>query len=421
MFAAFRNARRKSSHLALAFALAGGAAFGTAAYAPDARAQQEISEGFNTVYAPVATMLQGEAPNYEGAKAQFDSIVAAIQTENDRYAAGNLAVVVGNNLNDGALQRRGLEMMVQSGLVAAEQLPTFNYSIGTRAFAAEEWAAAREAFSAAIDAGYADTDDQAGNDPEYLIIASYYEEGLTDEGAAYLADLVDRRTAAGQTVPGAYIRPALQATYTAGLAAESNELAMQLVRSGATPENWRSALGVMSDVNEFPDEVQVDLYRLMRETNSLTRRGEYSAFIQALNPQVMGTEVLSVIDQGIANDVYTADDEYIVSVRSDATPRAAADRRERDGLVADGRSGNGQDAMIAGNVLVSLGDYATAAEMFELAAERGYERETALTRLGISQTMTGNHAAAQETLAMVTGAGAPVAQMWSIYAASQAG
>lgn len=420
MFRAFRTARRKSSSFALALALVGGTALSTAAFATDAMAQQEISQEFNTVYAPVATMLQGEAPNYEAAKAQIDNVVAAITTENDRYAAGNLAVVVGNNLNDSALQRRGLEMMVQSGLVAAEQLPNFNYSIGTRAFGAQDWAAARAAFNAAIAAGYTDGDTNPGNDPEYLIIASFYEEGLTDQGAAYLDNLIEERSAAGQTIPGNYIRPALQASYTAGLTAESNELATQLVRSGTTPENWQSALGVMSDVNEFPADVQVDLYRLMRETGSLTRRGEYSAFIQALNPQVMGSEALAVIDQGIAENIYPADDEYVVSVRSEATPRAAADRRERDGLVSDGRSGNGQDAMIAGNVLLSLGDYATAAEMFELAVERGYQRETALTRLGIAQVMTGNHAEAQESFAMVSGAGAPVAQMWSLYAASQA-
>jgi len=50
----------------------------------------------------------------------------------------------------------------------------------------------------------------------------------------------------------------------------------------------------------------------------------------------------------------------------------------------------------------------------------GVDRDLVLTRLGIGQIAIGSTAAAQENLAKVGGARAPIAKLWSAYAAQQA-
>ena len=70
-------------------------------------------------------------------------------------------------------------------------------------------------------------------------------------------------------------------------------------------------------------------------------------------------------------------------------------------------------------MLYSLSDFAQAETMYKLALERGYDANTANTRIGITQVEQGNHAAAVETFGLVTGERAPVARMWIAYARQQ--
>ena len=101
-----------------------------------------------------------------------------------------------------------------------------------------------------------------------------------------------------------------------------------------------------------------------------------------------------------------------------ADTRAPQDRNGIEGLVSDGQSGDAVDALSAGDVLYSLGDFARAENMYRMAMEKGADANLANTRIGIAQAEQGNYAAAVDTFGMVEGVRSPIARMWAAYASS---
>ena len=419
MFRAFRSARRKSSQFALALALAGGAAVGTAAIAPAAMAQ-DYSSGFIEVYQPTADLTQGETPDYEAARARLDAVHAAVETDDDRMAAGNLTVILGNQLDDGALRRTGLEMMIASGKVAPEQLGQFHFYVASYAYNAGDYAAARAAIEAAIANGYVDTDTTAANDHEFLLMKTYVGEDNPTAGLAYILGEANKLEVAGQPVPESWLLQGLQDAYNANLTNEATDVSLVLLRQNPSKQNWTNTLQVANALNELEPSARVDLFRLMLEADAMTQRGEYIRLVEDLDPRIMGSEVITVLDAGVASGQLDASDPYYVEVRGIAEPRAAADRREKAATIAEGESGDARMALTTGDVLYSLGDYAEAERFYETALERGFDSNTANTRIGITLVKQGDYAAAQEAFGQVSGARTPVAKLWSAYAESLA-
>src|SRR5690349_20504338 len=104
-----RTATGFGSAFAMAIALAGGAAVVTAATAAPAAAQRgrnnaapqtQNSEAFVKAYQPVAAIVNDPAGDVAAAKAQVPGLVAAISTPDDRHAAGNVILQIGNKLKD---------------------------------------------------------------------------------------------------------------------------------------------------------------------------------------------------------------------------------------------------------------------------------------------------------------------------------
>jgi hypothetical protein len=418
MFAAFRTARRKSSLFALAVALAGGAALSSAVLAPAAFAQEqetEYSEGFVETYQPVAALTQGEAADFSAAAAQIDAVYAAIETPDDRMAAGNLALNIGQNTDNDVLRRRGLETMLESGKVAPAQLGSFYSYVANFAYNAGDYADARAAITAALANGYVDSDAQPQNDPEYIYMQSYTAEDNSAAAVAYITDLAETRIAAGQAVPEHWLRRGLQDAYDAELAAEATDVSVLLLRSNPSPQNWINTLQVVAALTELEPDAQVDLYRLMYETDSLTQRPEFVRFAEGLDPRIMGGEVLKVLQAGLEAGQFTADDAYYVEVLGIAQPRAAEDRRQVATYIREGEGGDALDALSTGDVLYSLEDYTQAARFYRLATERGLDSDTANTRLGIALTKSGEFDAAREAFGQVTGVRSATARLWAVY------
>lgn len=415
----FRSTRRKTvrsavASFALAIALAGGAAVGSTAFTSEA-AYAQNSRGFAEVYQPLAEMVNATPPNFEGARAAIPAMIAAIENPNDRQLAGNLILNIGNNTSDSALQRQGLEMMLESGLVPPEQQGQFNWFVGSLAFQADDHAAAREAFEITKSLGYS----PEGSDLTVLIGETYMREDNATAAVNYLTGAVAEAEAAGAPVPQDWLLNALQASYDYDLTDNALMLSEKLIQYHPTQRNWENALRILNQLYELPEDARVDLSRLMRLNNAIIDRQEYIRYIEDLDPRVMSNEVQMVLAMGLDNGVFEADDPYYVEVKGIADQRAPQDRNGIDRIVSDGQAGDALDALSAGEVLYSLSDFAQAETMYKLALERGYDANTANTRIGITQVEQGNHAAAVETFGLVTGERAPVARMWIAYARQQ--
>jgi len=420
MFAAFRSARRKSSHIAMAVALAGSAAFGIATTSSIAYAQDtDYSEAFVEAYQPVAALTEGEAANFESARAQLETVIAAAETPDDRMAAGNLVLRVGQNLRDDSLRRRGVEMILDSGRLPAEQLGQYNWYRANFAYADGDYAIVRSAVQAALANGYVDSDSDPANDPEYLVQQSYTAEGNPAAGVAYMMDIVQQRLAAGQAVPERWLLRALQDSLDNDLTQQATEMSALVAQVFPTERNWTNAVQIVNAYYELEPSERVDLYRLMQATQTITTRGEIFGFAEDLDPRIMGNEVLSVLEYGIQKGLIDSGDSYYTDLSSIATPRAATDRNSVSTYVAEGESGDALDAMATGDVLYSLDDYAQAQRFYQLALERGGDANTAHMRIGIAEAMQGNYSAAKAHFAQVAGSRVPTATLWSIYADQQ--
>lgn len=417
MFLSLASARRSSvrgfaSRMALALALASGAVVASSAFAPVAYAQSN-SRGFAAAYQPVAALVTSETPDWAGAAARFETLVAAIQNEDDRNVAGNFALQIGTNTNNPAFQRRGLEMMLQSGKVAPAQIGQFNFFVASLAYQAEDFAAARAAMQAAIAAGWTQ------DDPHGLIVESFNNE----ENYAGALDYIDSAVAAGAApVENWYLR-VLQETYSSGNVDQSLRVTTMLVKAFPTSENWMKGLQVINELAELDEQAQLDLLRLMRATGAMSQRPEYARYIDFADPRIMSNEVLAVLAEGVAAGHFAAaaSDEYYTEIKAIADARAPQDRRDLPTIVRDGETGAALDASVAGDVLYSLGDFARAEAMYQLAIQKGGDRNVALTRVGMMQVMQGKNAEAIATLRSVDGARQPVAHLWATWAEEKMG
>ncbi|MCB2065059.1 MAG: hypothetical protein KDE15_00295 [Erythrobacter sp.] len=433
MFRTFSTTRRQSARLqsarstvaslALALALTGGLAIGSIAVTSDAAQAQrnrgnsasQNSRGFAQAYQPVAAMVQPETANFEGARAALPGLIAAIENEHDRMAAGNLVLNVANHFSDPVMQRQGLEMMLQSGLVAPEQVGQFHWFVGSLAFQAEDYGAARTAMQAAIDAGFSDpTVDLVG------LIAETFSRQDNSRGAFdYVMGQQRTAEAAGGTLPENTLLSVLQDTYDNEMGAQAIEVAGTLLSHYPTQRNWENSLRIVNQLYELEPAARVDLFRLMRLNDAIVDRSEYVRYIEDLDPRLMSNEVETVLAHGLAAGVFTQTDPYYVEVKGIADTRAPGDRNGADRMVAEARSGDAIDAQGAGDVLYSLGEFAQAEEMYRLALTKGADANLANTRIGIAQAEQHNYAGALESFGQVTGNRAPVARMWIAYCQHQ--
>jgi tetratricopeptide (TPR) repeat protein len=414
------------SAVTFALALAGGAVAVTAVTASPAAAQRsgrnnnapqaQHSEAFVAAYQPMADVVAAEGGDYASIRPQVPGLVAAAQTADDRFAAGNLILQLGNKLSDAQLQRQGLELMVASGKADPAQLGQFHFFIGSLAYDAKDWAAARTALEAAMAAGYTE------GEPEPMIAETYFGQNQAGPGLDYLGSLVDRRSAAGQQVPETWLVRGLQVAYQARLTEQAVEWSARLVEQNPNQTNWQRALQVVNSLSDLDPQSRLDLLRLMMATDAMKERAEFVAYIEAADPRIMANEVAKVLDAGVQSGIFTTGEEYYADVKRVVDERAAQDRADAPGLASEARSAaSGNAAQNAGDVFLSLGSWAEAEEMYALALEKGVaDRDRALTRLGIAQAQQGKNAEARATFEQIAGARAPVAKMWTAYVESRA-
>lgn len=416
-----RNARRKSSRR-LALALLIGLGFvgttiaETPAMAQRSNGKSQNSKAFAAAYQPVADVANAEGADYASAKAQLPGVIAAIETPNDRFLAGSLSLLLGNKLNDATLQRQGLELMLASGQADPAQIGQLQFFVGSLAYNAGDYAAARTALQAAVDAGYTQ------DNPQGLIAESYFKEGQAAQGLDYLKGLIEAQKAAGQAVPDAWYLRGLKVAYDNRLNDQAADWSALLVEHNPTEKSWLQALQVVNALVAGNAQASLDVLRLMALTGSLSQRSEFETYVTTLDPRVLPTEVSKVLASGVQAGAFTSSDPFytdtkrIVDSRTSEEAKLAADYAAEAASSADGRA-----AFNAGDVYLSLGEHAKAEEMFKLALEKGsIDRDQVLTRIGIAQVHQSKMAEAKSSFAQISGDRKPVAKMWTAYIESRA-
>lgn len=416
-------------NLALAIALAsGGAMLVSPAFTDAAHAQKkdkkkeeakaQYSKEFLAAYKPLETALAAPGADIAALKPQLMALVSMAVSADEKQAAGGMIYNAGANAKDMALQLQGMELLLASGKVAVEQVGRYNFTAYQLANEQKNYAKARQYLQAAIDTNFS-TERISTADLEITMAEIDFAEGKFAAGLDYLNKAIAHRKANGQPVDNAWYRRGITVAYSNQVVPQIYDLVVQWVGDYPTEDNWRDAVNLTRNLNNFEGPEALDLLRLARRVGALRDKQDYILYIEAADARRLPKEVKDLIDQAYAAGAVSKDDIYVADSLTTANGRIKTDMAELPVLEKDANAASAglRTVFAAGDAFLSYGEYAKAAGFYQKTlGMAGVERNTALTRLGIAQIGAGDYAAAQATLAQVDGARAPIAKLWSAYA-----
>lgn len=429
--------RKQAHHLALAVALATGTAVVAGALFPaEAHAQRkkkekdkeaqsasqpQYSKEFIEAYQPVNTALAAEGADAAALLPQARSVIPLATSPDEKLASGGLIYNAGLKAADRAAQLEGMQIMLSSGNLPAAEVGQYNFIAYQLAAALNQFGEARTYLQAAIDANFT-SESVSVDDLQIAMAESYFSNEEYVEGLDYLIRAIESRKAQGLAVDERWYRRGITVAYQNEIVPQIYDVAIDWIGEFPSPDNWRDAINLARNLNDFQPQEILDLLRLSRELDALSEKNDYIYYIEAADARRLPLEVKEVIEEGYESGAVGRDDTYVAESLSIASSRISADRADLPALERDAGAADAglRTVVAAGNAFLSYGEHEKAVRFFQKSLGMpGVETNEVLTRLGIAQVGTGNYAAAQETFAKVTGNRLPIARLWAAYADAQ--
>lgn len=430
--------KKSVSVLAMAM-VAGLTVTGYGITAAPALAKKAPSASYSKEFVAAAGPIQDAIKNLEGQKAGgadkaqldagvaaavplADAAVAAVAQGNndDMMAAGQFLLNLGSVNDDNELRKRGIKMMLDSGKLEADKLPTFQFFLGNFAYASKDYATAAPAFKAAAEGGY--QNDALGP----LLVDAYGQAGRGAEGIAAFKQAVAARKAASLAVPASWFNRASLVAYNGKLGPEAIDVAAMSVAENPSKASWLNATQMVRSFGGFDVPATLDLFRLMDRSGGLDNDRkfvipEYKEYVESADPRRLPGEVVRIIDRGVASGALNlSEDVWAADARKNAAGRVAADKASLPSEVAGAKAAGGIRALGLADAFLGYGDAAQAEELYKVAlATGGVDANVALTRLGIAQYDQGKYAEAKANFEKVTGMRQPLARLWVIQAGNK--
>lgn len=418
---------RPVSGLAMAIALATGAAVTLGGIAEPAQAQRkknkedkapkaDYSKEFIAVYQEADKFLQASPQDIASAKGAIPGVLAAISTADDRLIAGQFIYNTGVGASETALQRQGMDLMLESGRLAADKQANYLYNAGQLAYQDDDFDTARARFTQAFDAGY------TGADKADTIATTYFTQDRYQEGVDYYKNHFASQIAAGGVPSEEHVFRAFSAAYNNDLGLDAINLAKMNVEYHPNEKNWKNAIAVQRIFIDMKEDVVLDVMRLADRTKTMDGARDYAEYIEAADARRLPGEVKRVLDEAIAKGALESSDPFVQENRTTVNGRIAADRAELPALERNSRAANATavTATAAGDVFLSYGEAAKAEEMYNIASTKaGVNADLVMTRMGIAQADQGKYADAAATFAKVGGSRKAIASLWLAYAKGQ--
>lgn len=409
-------------HMAIAVALAtGSVAAMSGVIAEPAIAQKkgkkEYSAAFIAAYNPINDALKAEGTDIASVVAMIPGLIAASQSADERFLTGNTTYSVGLQASDKEMQLKGMKMMLDSGQVDITKLGQYNFIGFQLARDMNDHATSRSYLQQAINYNFTTADINPGV-MKIEMAETYFRENRFKEGLQLLDAEIKAREAAGSVVEEGWYRRGLSVGYQNEIKPEIFSFVNSWVGAFPTNGNWRDAVNITRQLNEYGGPETLDLMRLGFRLDTLKESIEYIDYVEAADPRRLPKEVEAVIKNGYSTGRISRDDIYLADSLQQAARRIAADRADLPALARDARAGSAgiRTVLAAGDAFLSYGEYDKAEEFYSKAlGMAGVDAAQTLTRLGIAQTELGKLVEAKETFAKVRGAREPIAQLWSTY------
>lgn len=425
-----RARKKPGSHFALAIALATGTAMLSGVIAEPAQAQREkkdrkkkderpqYSKEFIEVFVPLQEAMNSEGSDANALTGQIPGLVALSQSPDEMFAAGGLVYNAGAQTGNQDLQLQGVELMLESGKAAPEQIGRFNFIAYQFNNAKGEYATARNYLEQAIALNFTtDTIDATGM--RIAMAESFISENRFAEGLDYLSQAIKNIEAEGGEVEESWYRRGLSVAYNNNVVPQVYNFAGDWVSAYPNSTNWRDSVNIARNLNEFAGPEMLDLMRLSFRVDGIKEKYELSDYVEAADPRRLPKEVKRIIESAYERGLASRDDIFLADSLSTANGRIASDEAELPALERDARAADAglRTVMAAGDTFLSYSQYAKAEEFYMKALGMpGVNRPLAITRLGIAQLEQGKLDEAKASFAQVDGVRLPIAILWTAYA-----
>lgn len=336
---------------------------------------------------------------------------ASASTPDDKYLVGFYQLQLGILSKDQALQGQGLDVMLESGLTPAENIGVYNFYSGNFAYGAKNYTKAIQRLEAAKAAGST----ESALAP--MLMDSYLNAGQIDKGWEIAqAGIASARAAGTKPSEELFVRPA-QAFQKANRTNEMLDVLTMRVQDYPTPATWRNTLYILLQQSGGDKELNLDILRLMRATNSMTQRPEYLEYAGLATEAGYPGEVVALIKHGQDSGAIPKTDAHFGGILESQTPRATADAAA---VAADATKPatltNPKAARATADALVGNGDAAKAIPLYQAALAASPTDAVIQYRLGVAQALAGQSDAAVASFAKVQGNRQRLAQLWTVRA-----
>lgn len=424
---------RMGKHFALAVALASGTALvGTFGFAAPAHAQKKkddkaaakpvYSKEFIEAYKALEAQIAANA-DLATISPKLEELIALGASPDEKLQAGQMAYSAAVKAQDDTLQLRGLELMLASGKVPAEQLGQFNYIGFQLHYRMKNSPQARAYLQRAIDNQFR-SEQLSDAIMKYQLAQLLMSEKKFDEGFVALKNAMAARKAEAGSIEQGWFGYGIKTGLDNDLKPQTMDLLQVWLAEDARAIIWKDSITITRNMAVLDDrgneEALLDLLRLAREVGTLERGQDYLAFVELARAARYPKEVKEMIDKGFASGAINKSDTWVNEQLTAANRTLASDRTELPATEAAANKPGATLAQVmnAARTFLSYGEYAKAAGFFEKALTMpGAPQAEVLQRLGMAQMGMGDHAAAIATFAKVNEpARGSVAMLWSAYA-----
>ena len=404
------------SKLALAAALTlGASAVGTApALAQkaekNAEPQLKVSDEFRKPAAAAEAALK--LKDVATTETQLTAAEAVAKNDDEKYYAAFLRLQLELEKKNEAGQVKALGILATSPKTPADRAKVYgaiyNYMVGSQYLAQKKPAEAIPLFLKARELG------STQEDLPVLLANAYAATGKPTESIAEVNRAIEASKAAGRKPPVDWYKFAIPRVNATGNRAAMADWLKRYIAEYPTVQNWRWAIQVYRQGTPATGKSEkMNLYRLMRATNALADRVDYSDYSFAAQQSGLPWEAVAVIDEGRkAGKIPAADAE--VQRTYTASQAAVKSEGSLDGLARQAASAkDGRSAQQTADAFLASGNYARALELYDLSLQKGsVDADEVNLNRGVALRALGRKDEARTAFQAVKGANANLALLW---------
>ncbi|MEM8825366.1 MAG: hypothetical protein AAGD40_00365 [Pseudomonadota bacterium] len=362
-------------------------------------------------------------------QAAFAEAEANIKEPDDRFFLAQLRVNDALNREDRQGVAQHLDALLNSGspAVTQEKRIQFLQQLGQLAIEREDNAAAQGYFQQLAEAD--------PNNPDAIFNVGFFQLQGNDTAGAYdsFSKAIALRESQGATPEENWYRQALR------LAFENDQIDVvppseALVRAYPTADNWRSVLILLRDGATMSDGSELDVYRLLESTGSMSPEGtlngqrtrsDYIDWAETANSAAYVGEAQAALQLAAAAGDNAAQRPQAKELGQIVGERVGDDKRDLPGLATEAAAeATGELAASTATAYLGYGENEKAIELYELALQKGGVNEAGVnTRIGIAKMRMGDYDGARAAFAAVpegTTQGA-LAKLWAVHLEQKAG